>query len=341
LVPGAAEALITNGYVATLAPDGSLVGLFDAELIGPQRITATDVDSDGNIWVGREDFFHGGFHNPDDKVVKYTSGGVLLLTIKGPMAQPRGAAFDSAGNVYVAGDFDGTDDTAIFKYDATGAYLSSFAMPSGSNPDTWQDILITSNDRLFATGDLSGTIAEFTLEGSQVDSVGLGVLIRGMGLTTSADESALFVLETSNGPGPNFIEKYDLSLNSLSGFETAAFDDPWDGPLNGGLELASNGRLLMGSSTQGLKKVPVVHELADDGTILQTTQFNAISLIDPEAYQVDVNAFAVTAEGNYLFGFTTYIHDGPFFPEPNARAIWLILSIGGVPLVRCRPSRMR
>src|SRR5688572_11695867 len=319
LNPTYSKAVQTKIVVATFAPDGTLIDSFDAGMIGQQLITSIDLDSMGNFWVGREDILHGGFPNPNDKVVKYTPNGSELLTIKGPMAEPEALTFDSLGNIYVAGDFEASDDSVIFKFDPNGTFLTSFDTANASQPDRWQDLIITSDDRIFAVGDLKGTIAEFSTNGTQANLIDLGVNRRVWGVALNNNQSNLWTFDQTNGPGPDRVNEYTLSLDFVSGFETGAVDVPWDNLQNGSIETHTNGNLLIGAATRETISKPVVHELSTSGVLLNTREFTSVaSLIEPGIEGVNVTAFAVTPAGNYVFGLSMRTAD---VPEPNTAMI--------------------
>jgi hypothetical protein len=317
--PIAAVAAGVTGYVARFAPDGTLVNWFDAGLIGDQGIVSLDIDRDGNVWVGRQDAIHGPFPNPNDKIVKHSPTGVALLTVKGPMAQPQAIALDANGNLYVAGEFEASDDSAIFKYDPAGSFLMSFDSPIASQPDIWQDLVITSDDRIFAGGDLSGTIAEYSTNGTQANLINFGVLRRIWGLALNNDHSRIWSLDLANGPGTDRINQHDLQLSAISSFPTGAVDPPWDNLQNGSIEFSPDGKLYVGASTFGPFEIPVAHEISEvDGAIVNTIQFPAINdLVGPNVGLVNVNAFTMDRDGNFVFGFETRMA----IPEP---ASWLL-----------------
>jgi hypothetical protein len=316
--PTAAVAAGVTGYVARFAPDGTLVNWFDAGLIGDQGIVSLDIDRDGNVWVGRQDAIHGAFPNPNDKIVKYTPTGVALLEVKGPMAQPQAIAFDSNGNLYVAGAFEASNASLIFKYDSGGNILSSFDNLI-IGPDFWLDLVITSDDRIFAGGSLSGTIDEFSTNGNLEESMYFGSLRQIWGLALTNDHSRLWSLDLANGPGTDRINQHDLQLSAISSFPTGAVDPPWDNLQNGSIEFSPTGELYVGASTFGPFEIPVAHEISEvDGAIVNTIQFPAINdLVGPNIGLVNVNAFTMDRDGNFVFGFETRMA----IPEP---ASWLL-----------------
>jgi hypothetical protein len=143
---------VLKTVVATFSPDGTLISSFDAGRIGQQFISSIELERQGNIWVGRMDVQHGNFPSPNDKVVQYTAAGTELLTVKGPMAEPHAVAFDSMGNIFIAGDLEASEDSVIFKYLPSGNFVTSFDTPGSSPPDKWYDLVITTDDRIFAGG---------------------------------------------------------------------------------------------------------------------------------------------------------------------------------------------
>jgi hypothetical protein len=338
-----------NGYIATFARDGTLLRWFDAGMIGDQMITSVDVDCAGNFWVGRTDRAHGNYPSPNDKVVKYDPSGTELLAVKGPLAEPRAAAVDSAGNIYVVGGFEvalgNINRTAVFKYDPSGVFIESFALSQRSQPDRWHDLLFTSDDRLFLSGELSGTIAEFTSEGTQVRLIDIGVRKFVWGLALDSTGENLWSLDLWNGVGgEDTINRYDLNLNFLSGFDTGVVDGPWIRLLHDSIEIDSNGNLLVGTrirgniGIQGSIEIPVVHELSVDGTIRNTIELKSIAnIIQPEVNQVDVRAFTIDNHGDFVFGFNTRQN----VPEPASVMLWagMGLAIHGGRLLKLRVGR--
>jgi hypothetical protein len=313
-----------NGYVAIFARDGTLLKWFDAGMVGNQFITSIDVDRDGNFWVGRTDRAHGNYPSPNDKVVKYDPLGTELLSVKGPLAEPRGTAVDSAGNIYVVGGFEVAlghiNDTAIHKYDPSGVFLKSFALTERSQPDLWNDLLFTSDDRLFVGGDLSGTIAEFTTDGTQVRLIDVGVrhFIWGLALDNAGEN--LWALDLWNGVGgEDRIRRYDLNLNFVSGFDTHVVDDAWARLRHDSIEIGPNGNLLIGARIRGTIEIPVVHELSIDGTILNTFELEGVpSFVPPGVNRLEVFAFTITNDGNFVFGLNASRH----IPEPTSIVLW-------------------
>ena len=296
-------------------------------MVGDQFITSVDVDREGNFWVGRTNSAHGNFPLPNDKVVKYDPSGTELLAVKGPMAEPRGTAVDSTGHIYVVGGFEVAlghiNQTAVFKYDPNGVFIKSFALSEGSQPDRWHDLLFTSDDRLFLSGELKGTIAEFTTEGAQVRLIDIGVLKFVWGLALDTTEENLWSLNIANGPGIDTISQYDLSLNFVSGFNTGVVDDPWSRLRHDSIEMGSNGNLLVGATIRDDVEIPVVHELSIDGTILNTIELDSISsFVGPGMKRIAVHAFTITNDGNFVFGFNT----SPI-PEPASILLWIGASL--------------
>jgi len=112
-------------------------------------------------------------------VAKYTSAGQYLFAFKmggGGMDVGRGITLDNSSNIYVVGDFQGTNidfdpsvsvnnlssngnsDVFLGKYTSNGQYTWAFNAGSGGNEICWN--VATDNTNVFITGGFSG-IADF------------------------------------------------------------------------------------------------------------------------------------------------------------------------------------
>ena len=138
-------------YLVTIDSSGSILNSFDVGLADGQYVSFIEVDSSGNIWAGRNDTSHyTNQYNPNDMVTKFSSTGSEIATVKGPMRNPLCMGLDSIGNIYIGGvpEGDYLSYDRIFKYDATGNYITTIGIDSSLE---YRAIDITSDNRLYAT----------------------------------------------------------------------------------------------------------------------------------------------------------------------------------------------
>ena len=109
---------------------------------------------------------------------------------------------------------------------------------------------------------------------------------------------------------------------------------PWDNLQNGSIECLPNGNLVLRATFWENAGIPIVHEVSPDGTVLHTSQFTSIALIEPGATR-EMSTFDMTPQGNYVFGFNTRAG----VPEPGT--FTLALGTVAIWLVNSRPRRLR
>lgn len=114
----------TRDVIRRFSADGQFLGMFEPGEGVVQTYwdpVSTLVDQDGNIWVTEFS---------ENRVVKLTSEGELLLAIGGPnpgsqpgkFREPMAMALDAQGNIYVADD----DNSRLQVFDANGTFLAAF-----------------------------------------------------------------------------------------------------------------------------------------------------------------------------------------------------------------------
>ena len=326
-----AEAQIRN-YVATFSPEGTLLNCFDTGLESDQTMLGVDVDQNGNYWVGRINNISS-TNNPTGKLVKHSPTGAELLEIDGVLARPRAIAFDSLGNVYVAGHSEPHGKSGILKFLPDGSHVTTFGVTIELNPEFWTDVLVTADDKIIASGTLGGTLAIFDSSGATLKSLVYGASRGPFGLALSSGGNSFWNLDLANGSGPDFLNEYDLDLSVIRGDETTLVDSPWDN-IRGGLVLNADGQLLLGASTRDHYRIPVVHHLSSDGAVMRTQYLYEIDrLLNPIANYRDVLNFAVTPEGNYVVGFIT---NAPIVPEPSTPTMFAGIFLAILRVVRPR-----
>jgi sugar lactone lactonase YvrE len=101
----------------------------------------------------------------DNKVQKFdTVGNSLGFFATTNMNQPRGLAFDSAGNLFVANQANNT----ISKYNSAGVYVSNIT----SNLSSPQGLAFDSSGNLYAANQNSNTITKYNSSGTYLSSIG-------------------------------------------------------------------------------------------------------------------------------------------------------------------------
>jgi hypothetical protein len=249
----------------------------------------------------------------DASLVRVDQNKTDPLVFSGEFGRATGFAFDSVGNLYV-GSLDGTDhpvpqpperQDAIRKYDPNGNLLLRF----GSDPlhdGLGQDIVITSDDRIFAIHGNPYNIIEFTTTGEKVRSAEAfdGKNRFGAALAISRDGQFLYSYVPTNG-GPlndHKIVTYDLSLNVLATFEPGfcaanVVCDPlrqivtiYGRPL--GLKTTPNGDLV---ATDATGTVFVLSSA--NGDLVRTFQLRGLV---PEVQGFYLRHFVVSANGDII-----------------------------------------
>ena len=220
----------TVGLVWTLLDDGTPIGVFDAGIAPGQYLSFVVVDDGGSIWVGRNDQGHGVDNwNPNDMVVQFTASGTELMTVKGPMRDPKTLAIDSTGKLYVGAIPDGGSlmDDQIYKFASDGTYLTSFGLkPAAWSTSDWNDLAFTSGGRLFGIAGHPMSLHEFSVGGVPVNNTAQVSFMVGTSLALSADEATLWTYERSNGAGVDVLSHRDLGLGVLSQINVTALLGP-------------------------------------------------------------------------------------------------------------------
>ncbi len=289
MIPDDVE-IASRVMISTLDSSGMSLGTFPVGLKYDQFVSFIEVDKTGNIWVGRNDSGHGSFDtNPNDMVVKFSPTGTELLTLKGPMRDPKSVAFDSLGNIYVGGVPEGAslNDSTIFKYDSSGNFVTSFGLVTGPLIGAeYRAIVITSDDRIFANTGLPIQIYEYTTAGVLVRALHRSAVTSrsGGGLALSPDGTILWSYQRANGPGTDNIVEYNLSLVQQSSLGLNSIGVPilW------GLDTLQNGSLV----SRYLSKVFII---TPPSTTAGEVDF---SIIDGgDSFR---RGFAVDTSGNYF-----------------------------------------
>lgn len=98
--------------------------------------------------------------------------------------------------------------------------------------------------------------------------------------------------------------------------------------------LSPDGNLLLGASTLDHYRIPVVHHLSSDGSLVRTQRLDEIDrLLNPLANYRDILSFALTPEGNYVVGFRT---NAPIVPEPTSLTMFAFSFFATIRVVRPR-----
>src|SRR5688572_29875269 len=178
--------------------------------------------------------------NYEAYVAKYTSGGQFLFAFKiggSGLDVSRGITLDNSGNIYIIGDFNGTNidfdpsaatvpvssngaaDVFIAKYSGTGQYIWAFNAGSSGSEYGWN--IDTDNNSIFVTGSFAG-VADFN-PSAAIDNL------------------------TSNGQSDIFLARY-----SVSGVYDCAFNVGSSGNDYGtDLQIAGPNRFYMTGHFQG------------------------------------------------------------------------------------------
>lgn len=271
-------------YVSTFTPSGNLLNTFGAGLNEDEMVTFVDEGPTGDLWIGRMDTSHSTMQfNPDDMVIRFSPSGEQLQIVKGPMRYPKAIGFVSSGDMYIGAKPDGgaLGDDFFYVFEPDGTYDFSF----GSLNDNVEDIVVTADDRIFATTSNAGTLWEFDMAGNQINKFQIpGYYFgRDLALDTTVAGSRLWVYEPKNGAGNDRIVAYDLSFNEISQFEL----DHIDNPFLAGLEILPSGNLLA-AGWDG-----IFYELEPDGTLADTFTFPEIPAIREFTLNGDNNIVVV------------------------------------------------
>lgn len=143
-------------------------------------------------------------NNSDSTIMKFTSGGVASVFASSGLDQPRGLAFDSAGNLYAANLGAGT----IEKF-TPGGVGSVFA---GSGLNRTFGLAFDSAGSLYAANLIGGTIEKFTPGG-----IGSVFASTGVGLTFIAftNDAGVPLLLPPSVPEPSTLASLCLGLPAL------------------------------------------------------------------------------------------------------------------------------
>jgi len=134
-------------------------------------------------------------------------------------------ALDSAGNVYIAGAVSagGSDNSALVKYNSSGALQWQVGLSIGSGTSTYSGIDIDSSDNIFVSGTATtsgtayGIVAKYNTSGAlqwkkQIGSAGGSPALTGL----SADSSGNVYVTGIGGPNfSSYIVKYDTNGSVL------------------------------------------------------------------------------------------------------------------------------
>lgn len=180
----------TDGYIAKLDSNGTLLWAGRVGGPGHDNLMAVALDSSNNVWLSGR-FRQSGDFDPgpgsstltsaggyDAFVVKLSSSGTLLLAERvgstgDDVGSLNGLRTDSAGNVYFAGSFQGTadfdpgsgtanlvsaggSDAFILKLDNAGGYVWAGAL-GGSGSDRAFGLALDSSANVYVTGQFQGS----------------------------------------------------------------------------------------------------------------------------------------------------------------------------------------
>jgi hypothetical protein len=124
-----------------------------------------DVDSTGDVYVADRD---------NHRVQKFTGGGTFLATWgslgtgNGQFQLPVGVGTAPSGGIYVA-DFNGDHSVArIQKFEATGAFITSFGTPGSGNGQLMDpvDVAVAADGRVYVADTNNGRIQRFDANGN-------------------------------------------------------------------------------------------------------------------------------------------------------------------------------
>ena len=163
--------------ITKISPSGTNLGNVD-NFSGSHTCLGVAFDAAGTLWAGDHFAFSINRYPPGQAATRHTQSAVN---------NPRGLAFDTAGNLFVAN----IGNTTISKYAFTGGALSTtgsvFATTSGFNPLC---LAFDSTGNLYATANNSGVVGKYSSTGSYLGAfatVSGSSLIRGIAFSPLAD----------------------------------------------------------------------------------------------------------------------------------------------------------
>ncbi|MHC4415914.1 MAG: hypothetical protein ACYS0G_11580 [Planctomycetota bacterium] len=279
------EAAGQSFAVEIFAQDGTSLDRFQATGWS-MHIDDVEIGPDGNIWIARADNSHSnGVPNPNDMVAVFDFSGTELSTVTGGgMRHPTAVAWDSSGNIYVAGEeIDFT--TNMYKYDSAGGFLFKFRTQGWNLIDVYNDVVVTPDDRIYVSAwwgtGAADQMTEFDTPGGTVNTfspTGPSYFHRDAALASST----VWVRTPRNGPGQDLMREFDLAGNQVSSFVTSGLGD-----LLTGLRVGANGNLFTYSRNTG-----ALLEVTVTGSLVST-----LPLLDPSIWVTD---FTFAADGRIL-----------------------------------------
>lgn len=224
---GAAGATFAQTFdVSIHGPNGAEISRFVATA-DDQHINDMKIGSDGNLWICRSDNSHSnGVPNPNDMVAVFDLNGNELRTLQGGgMRNPTAVNWDSAGNIYVAGE-ENNFTVNMYKYDSAGNFITKFRTSGWNLIDVYNDIVVTANDRIFVsawwgTGS-ADQMTEFNAAGQTINTfspTGPTYFHRPM---TFGPGGTIFVYTPRNGSGDDLVREFALDGTQLSTFNIEA-----------------------------------------------------------------------------------------------------------------------
>jgi sugar lactone lactonase YvrE len=274
-------------YISTVAMDGTVINTFAAGVPDDQLVTFVEVDSSGDIWIGKMDSGHGTMQfNPDDEVLRFSPTGAQLQVVKGPTRYQGAIGFDSSFNIYLGAKPDGgaLGDDYIYRFSQAGTFDTSFGLLN----DDVRDMAITSGNRIFlVTGNVM-LLQEYNTSGTRLNNVQINNFIGGF-MTLDSSETTIWCYQYYNGPGENTINSYNLSLVGQSSFGL----NPIGNANLDGLEVLASGNLL---ALDG-DPAATFYEFTTAGTLV-----NTIAMPD----LTSASGFAIDGSGNLVV-----VHSNP------------------------------
>jgi DNA-binding beta-propeller fold protein YncE len=150
----------------------------------------------------------------DDTIVKYdTVGNSLGVFANTGLSDPRGLAFDSAGNLYVANYI----SNSLSKFDSQGNYLPAESIAMGLNFSL--GVAVDASGFIYVSNESSARLRKFDAAGNL-----LATSVTGNTPTALAFDNA-GTLRVANRTG-NTIASYDTNLNLLSGTISTELNRP-------------------------------------------------------------------------------------------------------------------
>ncbi len=205
----------------------------------------------------------------DATIEKYLTNGTSSVFAYSSLASPRGEAFDSAGNLYVANNFGGASGNGSIEKFTPAGVASVFAMDPGdgsvlSGPE---GLAFDSAGNLYVAND-GGWIEKFTTNGTPslfASDPGDGSVLNGPDGLAFDSSGNLYVANTYGGNnGIGSIEKF-----TTNGTPSLFASDPGDGSvllIPEGLAFDSSGNLYVANTYGGDNENGSIEKFTTNGT---------------------------------------------------------------------------